>query len=152
MKIKQMKATTDNFSVFGKLVTLPTAEPTAEGPTFRFWSDIADYTIEGETEIGLCTVYKQADDEVQVVERHLRTPELLIPVDAPFILPVAGPDGTVSAYRVDPGEAVVIDEAVWHGPCIPVGKQTCTYFVIFRKGTPFEDVEKRNVQKTTIED
>jgi ureidoglycolate hydrolase len=92
--------------------------------------------------------------EISGVERHLRTPEILIPIDAPFILPLlldGQPDSAVEAFQVNLGEAVLIDKAVWHGACLPVGKKESTYFVIFRKNTPHEDVAKKNTQKVQIE-
>jgi ureidoglycolate hydrolase len=150
MKIQPIRISSDNFTRFGSIVIPPTDDPTAKGPTFEFWSDIARYRIDGETEIGLCTVSKQETEIVNVVERHLKTPEILIPIDAPFDLPLVADDGSVSAFRVAIGEAVVVNSGVWHGPCIPVGKKECSYFVIFRRGTPNTDVEKKSIEKVEI--
>jgi ureidoglycolate hydrolase len=122
--------------------------PTAEDPTFRYWSDLASYHIGGETEVGLCTVYLQDGRPVTWMERHERTPELLIPIDYPFILPVmAGQGGseTIEAFQVNVGEAVVIGQNVWHSACQPVDSEAANYFVIFRRGTPSEDVYKTDV-------
>lgn len=150
--IKAQHITESGFSPFGTIVTAPKGQPTSRGADFKFWSDIANYHIAGETEIGLCTVYAQPKQEIAGVERHLRTPELLIPVDAPFVLPLYD-DGSVKveAFRVNVGEAVVINTGVWHGPCLPVGKNQATYFVIFRKGTPHEDVMKKPIDPVQIQ-
>lgn len=148
MNVKIQKATPESFGRFGKVVSAPTAAPTAEAEEFKFWSDIAHYQIQGETEIGLCTVYAQPKMAVSGVERHLQTPEILIPIDAPFVLPVlleGDSEENLVAFKVDLGEAAVINEGVWHGACLPVGKAESTYFVIFRRGTPHEDVAKKNV-------
>lgn len=135
-----------NFKDYGKVVKTPSGKPTSEGADYKFWSDIADYKIAGETEVGICTVYKQENENVMGVERHLNTPEILIPIDAPFILPVLKKDeNKLEYFEVGIGEAVVINNAVWHGPCLPVGKAESSYFVIFRKNTPFEDVEKKSL-------
>ena len=148
MRIRAKHVTPKNFSAFGRVVAPPPSKPTSQAQDYKFWSDIADYTIEGDTEIGICTVFRQRKAEITAMERHLRTPEILIPIDAPFVLPLLI-DGTVDrdaqAFRVDLGEAVVIERAVWHGACLPVGKKASSYFVIFRKRTPHEDVEKRRV-------
>jgi ureidoglycolate hydrolase len=152
--IKVKDITPENFAKFGRVVKWPTTKPTAEAKEFKFWSDITDYHIAGETEIGVCTVFQQAKMEVSGVERHFRTPEILIPIDAPFILPVlldGEPDSALETFRVNLGEAVVIGDAVWHGACLPVGKTESSYFVIFRKGTPFEDVEKKSISKIEVE-
>ncbi len=87
------------------------------------------------------------------MERHLNTPELLIPIDAPFVLPVQleeSADSGVGAFLVNIGEAVVVDRAVWHGACLPVGKRKSSYFVIFRRNTPHEDVQKKVIETVEI--
>lgn len=144
----------NNFTTYGSVVILPEKEPTSQSNTYKFWSDISDYYIEGDTEIGLCTVYRQDEDSISGMERHLRTPEILIPIDAPFILPLLQEGHYVDkmkAYLVKPGEAVVINKGVWHGACLPAGKNEATYFVIFRKNTPSEDVEKKEIEKVSIQ-
>jgi ureidoglycolate hydrolase len=153
MKHAVVEANPKSFAEFGRVVKHPSGTPTAQGPDFRFWSDLASYAIAGETEIGLCTVYRQPSPTIAGLERHLSTPEILIPVDAPFVLPLLSdgrPETELKAFRVGIGEAVVINAGVWHGPCIPVGKADATYFVIFRRGTPREDVEKKGIAPITL--
>lgn len=154
MAVHVREITESLFEGFGRVVKSPSGKPTAEGPSFRFWSDLASYLVEGQTEIGLCTVVCPDPVVLTGVERHLRTPEILIPVDAPFVLPVlkdGRPEGELGAFQVGIGEAVVIDAGVWHGPCLPVGVKKSTYFVIFRKGTPHEDVEKKAIVPVSLE-
>ncbi len=139
------------FQPYGQIVQQPLTQPTAEGETFSFWSDIARYHIQGNTEIGLCTVTSPPDNRVSDFERHLKTPEILIPADTPFILPLLSNDGQVEAFRVNIGEAVVIHAGVWHGPCIPAEKSDATYYVIFRQHTPAEDVEKISIDDVLIQ-
>ena len=59
MKIKAKKITAENFSSFGKALVEATGDPTSQAVDYKFWSDIINYNIEGDTEIGICTVYKQ---------------------------------------------------------------------------------------------
>ncbi|MBI2619836.1 MAG: ureidoglycolate lyase [Ignavibacteriales bacterium] len=155
MKLKVLEATPDSFGKFGSVFKVPRSKPLAETDQFRYWSDIAEYKINGATEIGWCTVFRHTEPVVTGVERHLSTPEILIPVDAPFILPVMkegeGVD-TLEAFRVNVGEAVIIGDGIWHAPCIPVGKRESSYFVIFRKGTPQEDVIKKEIPRVVVEE
>lgn len=154
MKIKSKHISPENFKKFGRVVTFAEGEPTSQAADYKFWSDIVNYRIDGSTEIGICTVYKQLKNEISGMERHLRTPEILIPIDAPFTLPLLleGEDEEkAEAFQCNLGEAVVINEAVWHGACLPVGKDESSYFVIFRKGTPHEDVEKKAIRAIEIE-
>lgn len=153
MKVQAQRIDPENFAQFGKVVIPPQSEPTAQSREFKFWSDIASYEISGETEVGLCTVYQQPETAVTGVERHMRTPEILIPMDAPFVLPVlleGAPEQELGAFQVNPGEAVIINPAVWHGACLPVGVAQSSYFVIFRRGTPNEDVAKKEVAKIAL--
>ncbi len=146
MTVRARSLTKQKFAPFGRVVVAPTGVPTSQSPAYRFWSDIAEYDIVGEAEIGICTVYRLPGQRIASLERHLRTPEILIPIDGPFILPLLldeAPEKDIQAFRVEIGEAVVIDRAVWHGACLPVGKKESSYFVMFRKNTPHEDVEKR---------
>lgn len=149
-KIEPVRISSENFH-FGSVVIAPAGKPTAEGSTFKFWSNIADYRINGSTEMGLCTVYRNDILPLDTVERHLHTPECLIPIDASIILPIVGSDSEIHAFRIEVGESVVIDPGVWHGPCLPVGKNEATYFVLFRKGTPHEDVEKKQIEAISIQ-
>ncbi len=147
------RITVDNFARFGSLARLDERQPTAEGSTFSYWSDLAHYTVRGETEIGLCTVYAQDWRGVSWMERHDLTPEILIPIDGPFLLPVMTGDGSdeVVVFQVDPGEAAVIGAGVWHSACLPVGAERATYWVIFRRGTPAEDVIKTDIPPARIQ-
>src|SRR5690606_34425788 len=128
--------------------------PTSEAHDYKFWSNIINYNIEGETEIGICTVYKQKENILNGMERHLNTPEILIPIDAPFILPLLiDPEKSekTEAFKVNIGQAVRINNSVWHGACLPVDSGQASYFVIFKKGTPFNDVEKINIKSVSVD-
>ncbi len=145
MEIKIKSITIENFSKFGKVVIGTSGQPTSQAVDYKFWSDIINYKINGETEVGICTVYKQQTTSINGMERHINTPEFLIPIDAPFIIPLlndASKPEKAEAFLVNIGQAIVINERVWHGPCIPFEKQECSYFVIFKRGTPHTDVEK----------
>jgi ureidoglycolate hydrolase len=153
MKIKPKKITEENFSAFGKVVVGTSGNPTSQAADYKFWSDIMDYKIDGDTEVGICTVYKQVTNSIKGMERHLNTPEILIPIDAPFILPLLNDKnnpGEADAFIVNIGQAVAVNEKVWHGVCIPFGKDECSYFVIFKRGTPYSDVEKIDLPELTI--
>ncbi|HLE56371.1 MAG TPA: ureidoglycolate lyase [Rhodothermia bacterium] len=143
----------EGFSAFGDVALMLDEPPLAETAEFSFWSDSAHYRIEGETEIGFCTVYPHRANTVTWMERHERTPELLVPIDGRLVLPVMtdGDDPQVRAFEFGPGEAVVIGQNVWHSACLPLGSQGVTYFVIFRRGTPAEDVTKTNIGTVRVE-
>jgi len=142
----------EGFSAFGDVALLLDESPLAETVEFSFWSDAAHYRIDGETEVGFCTVYPHQGNRVAWMERHERTPELLIPIDGRLVLPVMSGDEVpeVRAFEFGPGEAVVIGQNVWHSACLPKGSGAVQYFVIFRRGTPQEDVIKVEIPAVSI--
>lgn len=146
--IRPARLTPEGFARYGTVARPPGGAPLAATEQFRYWSDAAAFAVDGETEIGYCTVYA-ADAPVDWMERHARTPEVLVPIDGPFLLPVMA-DGAVEVFRVEPGEAVVIGPGVWHSACRPVDAASTTYFVLFRRGTPHDDVEKTDVAPVAL--
>lgn len=145
-RVRAKRITAENFADFGSVARIPSTTPLAETAQFRYWSDSAHFGIEGETEIGYCTVFPSEAGVVNWMERHERTPEVLIPIDRAVVLPVLR-DGEVLAFLFEPGEAVVIGQNVWHSACLPAEGPEANYFVIFRRGTPHEDVIKQDLQK-----
>jgi ureidoglycolate hydrolase len=153
MIVPATRVTPGGFSVFGKVVLTPDGPPTSQGADYKFWSDLAHYRIGGETEIGICRVFAQHPARVEMMERHLRSPEIVIPIDAPLLVPLMLDGMSVAAprvFRVEVGEAIVVEERVWHGACLPFGRKESSYFVIFRRGTPHEDVVKKAVEPFEI--
>ena len=154
MAIESIRITAENFSRYGSVVTAPSANPTSEAADYKFWSDLADFHINGETEIGICTVYRQPATTLTGMERHSDTPEILIPIDAPFVVPLLLPEDApdaIKAFRVEPGEVVIIAAGVWHGACLPVSVPESSCFVIFKRGTPHTDVAKQSFDPVEIQ-
>jgi ureidoglycolate hydrolase len=148
IEIEPVLATSEKLAGFGHAVTAPQTAPTSQAVDYKFWSDLGRFRIEGDTEVGICTVYRQAVNEITAMEKHVWTPEILIPIDAPFVVPLLRDGDGVDkamAFRVRPGECIVINQGVWHGACLPVGVSESSYFVIFKRNTPLEDVQKKTI-------
>lgn len=151
-RINYRRLDADNFGRYGSVARLPGGPPLAADETFEYWSDAGRFEVGGETEIGYCTVKRRSAPIVDWMEQHVRTPEVLIPIDNSFVLPVMSEDGAVEAFAAEPGEAVVIGTGVWHSACLPLGGDKATYFVIFRRRTPQEDVTKKNIAPVFLQD
>jgi ureidoglycolate hydrolase len=155
LTVKAKKLTASSFSQFGKVADAHTVLPLIETENLKFWTTIATYTVDGETEIALCYV-KKSVDFVGLLERHVKTPEILVPIKGDFILPVA-PAGNlldqkeipealgVEAFLVRSNQAVVMEKGVWHTAPIPIGKET-VFFVIFKRETTKQDAVFRKLR------
>jgi len=148
LTVKVKMITPSSFAKFGKVADSKIKPPLVDAENLKFWTTIATYTVEGDTEIALCQV-KNSTNSVGMLERHIKTPEILVPIEGDFILPVA-PAGNlqdtdeipeasgVEAFLVHSDQAVVMEKGVWHTAPIPTGKEI-SFFVIFRKETTKQD-------------
>jgi ureidoglycolate hydrolase len=148
LTVKAKKLITSSFSKFGKVADAHTILPLVETENLKFWTTIATYTVDGETEIALCHI-KKSVNFVGLLERYVKTTEILVPIKGDFILPVAPignlqnqteiPEASgVEAFLVRSNQAVVMEKGVWHTAPIPIGKETA-FFVIFKKETTKQD-------------
>jgi ureidoglycolate hydrolase len=155
LTVKAKRLTASSFSKFGKMADAHTVLPLIETENLKFWTTIATYTVDGETEIALCYV-KKSVDFVELLERHVKTPEILVPIKGDFIFPVAPagylldqteiPEASgVEAFLVRSNQAVVMEKGVWHTAPIPIGKETA-FFVIFKKETTKQDAVFRKLR------
>ena len=152
------EATPENFQGYGSLVTLPDYPAPLGTDTIRYWPALAKYLIEGETEIGLCTCLERPR-QVESLERHCNTPEILVPLDDDFILPVAYTPQPVTEgnklkvegvqiMKIRRGTVVILNPGVWHWAVWPDKNKSVTYLVEFKSNTPKEDFEKKDIEKT----
>jgi len=97
---------------------------------------------------------KKDSNTLKLMEKHAKTPELIVPIRGNFILPVAvsynplnvteSPSAAdVEAFYVRSNQALVMNNGVWHSAPFPVRKET-TFFVIFKKETSKNDVVFKN--------
>ncbi|MCL5102997.1 MAG: ureidoglycolate lyase [Armatimonadetes bacterium] len=145
-----------HFRAYGSLVVMPDSPAPLGSDTVRFWPALANYSICGGTELGLCTCLERPR-RIDRLERHLNTPEVLIPIDGDFLLPIASADQPVASngalepektevIRVKAGCAVIIDPGVWHWAVWPASGESVTYLVLFASGTSKEDLEIRDME------
>lgn len=147
--IDVQRATPSTFAPYGHVAARPAGEPLASDEQFSYWSDVAAFDADGAVEIGYCTVRRRREERIGWMERHAMTPEVLVPTDGAIVLPVMQ-EGVVAAFRIEPGQAVVIARGVWHSACIPAAAEEATYLVLFRRGTPAHDVIKREIDAVTV--
>lgn len=149
--LKIQKATAQNVAPYGELLDATGKEPAFDSEIFSFWNDLSLGTIGESVSFGM--VYTKPGDLVATnLERHLNTTETLVPLDrdAVFVLaePTTGewPDlDNAAAFLVPTGSAITLKKGTWHYvPLLPNREEGRT-LVVFRQGTPAEDLEVRQL-------
>lgn len=150
-------ATAEALQPYGTLIDPEGVEPAFDSPVFSFWNDLSLGEMDRTVTFGMVQT-KPGEMVAPMLERHLKTTETLVPMEEEIILVLAEPhdspsDGdwpvleTAAAFRVKPGTAVTLKKGTWHYvPLVPGRKQART-LIVFRQGTPSEDLEVRELQE-----
>lgn len=84
---------------------------------------------------------------VAKLERHLKTPELLVAMEGDSVLCVAPPQepsgGTLAglaAVRVRKGQSLILETGAWHWIPFPEGNAPSRFLVVFRSKTGEDDL------------
>jgi ureidoglycolate hydrolase len=137
------------FAPYGQIVIRPTDEPAVCNEMFAYWPALATTQIAGEIEISWLKLMRRPL-EFGELERHLATPELIVPMDGTVLLPVAPPEHLdnsdcvpspekAEVFRVEQGQAVLLHTGTWHWAPFPLGSQA-SCLIIFKKDTGAKDL------------
>ena len=121
------------FAPFGVVIEQPAAEPSAGGPGWQWWGETA--LLAGDDRpfgIGFLRL-APADLRFDWAERHMRTPEMLIPAGGDCLVYVGPPDNpqqpdqlppleSFRVFRVREGQGVLLHPGVWHGAPLAVDR------------------------------
>jgi len=146
MKVNVKPVSHKDFSRFGQLVSLPPGKAPSGNECVHFWPALGTYEVKGKAEIGLCRCLDRPHT-LDSLETHSDTPEVLMPIDGPFLLPVAAsPTGdtidahTVEVFQVPAGQAVIMGPDVSHWAVFPSDAHSVLYLVIFKHQTADKDL------------
>jgi ureidoglycolate lyase len=143
LTIEVEELTAEAFAPYGRVVEMPESPATGSGPGWRSWFPVAEVLASQPVGIGLVRTEKR-DLVVAEMERHVDNEELLIPLWADLIQPMGvpekldDPDATPSldkirAFRIRPGQAIIMKKGAWHSCAYPVGEDTTYCFVCVNK-------------------
>ena len=138
--------TPDAFAPFGTVIQQPTAAAEATGEGWRWWSEAARLPhTDRPYAVGYLRL-EPSPPRFDWAERHLRSTETIIPLDAACLVHVGPPGDTpawnlFAVFRVRPGQGVILNEGVWHGAPLALDRPLAA-LVLLRRGTGAEDVEK----------
>ena len=154
MNIQIKSLTVEMFKRYGQVVKPPeTAEPTIATDDLTYWKQQATIRIDGDVEVGILKV-KKHEMLFDQMEKHNETPEMLVALDADFIVPVAPPSEDIPSveqievFHVKHGQAIIMDTACWHGGPNPLDKNEVTILVIFKDNTSQNDLVIKELSET----
>ena len=149
LAIKEITA--ENVAPYGTLVTRSAAEPAFSSDEFDFWNELAVDETFGALSVGMVEARAQ-ELTASTFERHAGTSELLAPLDGDVIIVLGeptsgGPDvEKFEAFRLRAGSAILLGIGTWHfAPMTRDG--TVAVLVVFRKGTPDNDMEIHRIDE-----
>ena len=134
--IKAIRITEENFEFMGQVIQIPKEgerAPHLEGDGFKHYGELAIQDCHGPIEFGI-TKFDKREMVVDRLEQHAKTPELLLALDGPFLMPVApkivvdgkeAPDlDKLFAIHVDTAEGVIFKDGYWHLAPFPLKEQS----------------------------
>jgi len=139
------------FAPFGRVIATPGRTQDASGPGWRWWAETV--VLEGDGRpwgVGYLDLGSDRPSSFDWAERHLRSPEAIVPVAGSCLVYVAPPDhpeqpdrlpafDAFRVFRVPPGTGVVMNPAVWHGAPL-ADRGPAKAIVLLLEGTGREDV------------
>lgn len=169
------KLSKESFKPFGTVITLKDprtvydipmrdvlegkalmGKATVATPEVEFYSELATIKLTGDISIGV-VIAKQRPFICDRLERHVRAPEILVPLNGVSLAPFSpakdldNPEATpstdqVKAFILDETKAIIINKGVWHWVPYPLG-DAATLLAVQRKGTYVEDTLIKRADK-----
>lgn len=149
-----------NFQPFGQLIEMQEGvKPSVANATIRYWGGLAKARVHEQMEFGVFSVQAR-EREVAEMERHNRTPELLVSLEGDSILVLSPPSPPrtsrahpdplqVKAFVMKQGQAVILAKGTWHALPFPLSNES-RFLVGFRDGTAEKDSVVRPFRKSAL--
>jgi ureidoglycolate lyase len=150
MDLDAQTLTPGAFASYGRVIARPERERDAAGPGWRWWAETVLLAGDGRPfGIGYLDL-QPGDRRFDWAERHMRTQEAIIATSSEllaYVAPADHPDEPdrppamerFTAFRISPGQGIVMDRAVWHGAPFAVD-QPSSAIVLILEGTGRTDV------------
>jgi ureidoglycolate lyase len=133
--------TPEAFRPFGTVLRRPQAAAEATGPGWSWWARTGALpAAERPYAVGYLAL-EPAPLAFDWAEYHARSAELVVPLSGECVVYVAPPAGEPDgfrAFRVAPGEGVILDPGVWHGAPLALDRPLAAA-VLLAEGTGTED-------------
>jgi ureidoglycolate lyase len=147
LAVKELSA--EGFAAYGRVLERPPRAPDASGPGWSWWGETLTLTSDGRPfGVGMLDV-QPGHSSFDWAERHMRTLEAIVPLDADILVYVGPPDDLdrpeslpalerFEVFRVPRGRGVVLEPGVWHGAPLALDAPSGAV-VLLLEGTGRED-------------
>ena len=150
--LRIQELTSENALPYGTLINKTVKAPAYECEEFDFWNELAIEETSGAISVGMVEARPQGL-VATTFERHVQTGELLAPLDGDVILVLGAPTeaptpdvNQVEAFRLRAGSAILLKRGAWHYAPM-VRDEPVRVLVVFRKGTPDDDLEMHKIDE-----
>lgn len=137
-RLEPVELNAENFKAYGYVISSGQGQPASDNDEFKYWGKVSRLYMSETASTGVL-IGKKRDTVVTKLERHVRTPEILVAVEGDCVICVANQD--VQAFYVKQGDAFALYEGTWHWIPYPVDRENCKLLVIFAEGTEDNDLE-----------
>jgi ureidoglycolate hydrolase len=133
------------FTRYGAAVEQPARPHDADGPGWRWWAETASLAATDRAYgVGFLDLEPAPPLRFDWAERHDRSPEMIVALrgDCLVYVSAADPDrdrpGVFEAFRLSPGQSVILAPGVWHGAPLAIDSRAAA-MVLLREGTGGDD-------------
>jgi len=137
----------ETFRGYGDVLSVGSTTPMADSEEITYWGKVAELEMGARVSTGYLAC-KPRPGVLKQLERHLRTPEILVALHGDSLVCMAKPSAPGSrsidglkAFRVKQGQAFAMAPGTWHWAGYPVKKADAVFLVVFASGTEGADLE-----------
>lgn len=154
VEIQAIPLESSSFITYGQIISEGRSKPLADQEEFVYWGKVTELMLSNKVSTGVLVCHAR-DRIVEKLERHLRTPEILVALKGDGVVCMAKPEsetGTdriegIAAFIVRQGEAFVMTAATWHWIPFPFDGREVKFLVVFASGTEDDDLEIKKLDE-----
>ena len=149
MLLKPIGLNQGSFKEYGHVLSVFSGSPMADDDVITYWGKTARFDFVKNASSGILHGHMKKM-KTKKLERHIKTPEMLVALKNDAILVVAKPLDTIeqlNAFHIKQGDARVLHASTWHWTPFPIDTDTCEFLVVFQMGTEDKDLDIRTLQE-----
>ena len=98
-EITAVGLTPENFKDYGQILSISKGDPMADNQEFVYWGKVTELAMTEKVSTGIL-VCRKREGLIKSLERHTRTPEILVALEGNSLICMAKPESIVGADRI----------------------------------------------------